>query len=50
MAASKYQYRCSNGHEIYSATEVVKCLVVVRGSPCKGTLTRFGPGSKKDAK
>jgi hypothetical protein len=43
----KFQYRCSNGHEIYSAQgPLTKCLAISKGSPCKGTLTPFGPGSK----
>lgn len=47
--ASKYQYKCSEGHEIYSEKEHTKCLVLVP-KPCKGTLTRFGPGSKTKEK
>lgn len=43
---STYQYRCSKGHEIYSEKPLTKCLAYSKGSPCKGTLTRFGPGSK----
>lgn len=46
----KYQYMCSNGHEMISAKALTKCLAIVRGSPCKGKLTRFGPGSKTDTK
>lgn len=46
----KFQYKCSNGHELASEKSLDKCLVVVKGSPCKGTLARFGRGSKTETK
>ncbi len=42
----KFQYICSEGHEILAENPVGKCLAIVRGSPCKGKLTRVGRGSK----
>lgn len=41
-----FHYICSNGHEILAEKPVEKCLAIVKGSPCKGKLTRIGRGSK----
>lgn len=40
-------YRCSCGHEIASPKELAACPAFDKGSPCRGTLTRFGTGSRK---
>lgn len=48
--ASKFQYKCDGcGAEIYSEREYKKCPILVP-KPCKGTLNRFGPGSKTKEK
>lgn len=44
----KFQYKCSKGHDIISEKEQTKCPVIALGSPCKGTLTRVGRGSKSE--
>lgn len=46
----KFQYLCENGHEILAEKEIDACLAIVRGVPCKGKLTRVGPGSKTNDK
>lgn len=46
----KFMYKCSEGHEIISPFEQKRCLAIVKGSPCKGKLVRFGPGSKTETK
>jgi hypothetical protein len=46
----KFFYKCSNGHDMASPKEQTKCLAIVKGSPCKGTLTRYGKGSRAETK
>lgn len=41
-----FEYRCDRNHEIVSRTPITKCSAVVKGKPCPGKLTRFGPGSR----
>lgn len=48
-------YTCSGsagrpGHELGSPTPLRKCPSYWLGSPCKGTLTQYGKGSRKAAK
>lgn len=50
MADHQFKYRCSNGHENYSQKPLKKCLVISKGSPCKGELKRFGTGSRTSEK
>lgn len=47
---TRFYYRCNRDpkHEILEARRTYdQCPVVVHGSPCNGTLTQFGPGSRK---
>jgi hypothetical protein len=44
-------YTCSNGHEISTFDndkKLTKCLGMVDGAPCTGTLTRVGEGVRQD--
>lgn len=43
-----YQYDCSAGHELAASQSLDACPVVVKGSTCAGTLTRFGRGSRTE--
>lgn len=42
----KYIYICSNNHSMASDKPQDKCLAIVHGSPCKGTLKSVGAGSR----
>lgn len=41
-----YEYQCSGGHDLASPKPITKCPAYIRGAPCKGTLSRFGKGSR----
>jgi hypothetical protein len=42
-------WACSNGHDIITPAgyDVGRCLVLVRGRRCKGTVTATGPGARR---
>lgn len=42
----RFEYRCSAGHVIGADHPIPSCPAYVLGSPCTGTLTRFGQGSR----
>lgn len=44
-----FEYLCSNGHALASSRPLEACPAVVKGSPCRGTLTRRGRGSRRAA-
>lgn len=48
-AQPRYQYDCSEGHEIAAVQPLDRCPAVAKGSPCRGVLTRFGTGSRTEA-
>jgi hypothetical protein len=43
---TKYIYICSNNHDITSDKPIKKCLAMVHGKPCTGTLKSVGKGSR----
>lgn len=44
----RFHYECDLGHAIINATRPLEvCPAWVSGEPCAGTLTRFGPGSRR---
>ncbi len=50
LAETRWHYRCDRGHQIINAPRPKDaCPVVARGCPCRGTLERFGPGSRTHA-
>ena len=40
-----FEYQCTNGHIIGASKPIEVCPSYIHGSPCAGTLVRFGKGS-----